>query len=309
VTHSHGTIDASPMRSMSALGCALLLGLVAACAPPDEVPSEPGTDLQLVEIWSDQGEAALATPVNLTDRDGYDNQPHFLPDGQSFLYSSRRDGNIEIMRYDMATRTSTRLTRTAESEYSPTPLPDGDGFAVVRVVEEGRQELWRFDVDGGNPTRLLDTPDLAVGYFAWGDPDTLAMFHVENRPTLHVARVAAGTIDKLADDIGRSLQPVPGRRAISFVHKLSASEWWVTELDLDSGALLPIAPTVQGVEDHAWLPSGELLMAQGARIFWWQPGEGAAWKQIADFSDDGVTGISRIGVSPLGDQLVIVTAR
>ncbi len=30
-------------------------------------------------------------PVNLTDRNGYDNQPFFSPDGRSFFYTSYRE--------------------------------------------------------------------------------------------------------------------------------------------------------------------------------------------------------------------------
>ena len=38
---------------------------------------------------------------------------------------------------------------TPENEYSPQPIPDDDGFSVVRVEADGDQRLWRFGPAGG----------------------------------------------------------------------------------------------------------------------------------------------------------------
>jgi Tol biopolymer transport system component len=74
---------------------------------------------------------SVGTPVNVTARPGYDNQPFFLADGRAFLYTSiREDSQADIYRYDLDRKTSVRLTATSESEYSPIPLPRGGGFSV-----------------------------------------------------------------------------------------------------------------------------------------------------------------------------------
>ncbi len=94
----------------------------------------PATDIYLAELRVSHGRASVGAPVNVTGRPGYDNQPMFLPDGRAFLYTSiREDSQADIYRYDIARATSSRVTATRESEYSPTPLPDGTGFSVVRV--------------------------------------------------------------------------------------------------------------------------------------------------------------------------------
>ncbi|MEK6597058.1 MAG: hypothetical protein AABY91_01900, partial [Gemmatimonadota bacterium] len=66
------------------------IGLSAQQAPPS-------TDIWLIR-WG--GKASDAR--NLTDRPGYDNQPSFSPDGRWVLYSSERNGQTEIYRYDLA---------------------------------------------------------------------------------------------------------------------------------------------------------------------------------------------------------------
>jgi hypothetical protein len=47
-------------------------------------------------------------PVRLTDDPAQDRFPHFTPDGRSLLYTSRRSGDWEIWRRDLATRVHAR---------------------------------------------------------------------------------------------------------------------------------------------------------------------------------------------------------
>jgi Tol biopolymer transport system component len=49
---------------------------------------------------------------------GYNNQPSFLPDGKTVLYTSFRNGQTDIYRYDLSTGKTTQVTNTTESEYS-----------------------------------------------------------------------------------------------------------------------------------------------------------------------------------------------
>ena len=79
---------------------------------------------------------AVGELTNVTGRSGYDNQPHFTPDGSGFWYTAidTHDGQADIWRYDFETEFVARVTASApESEYSATPLPDGSGISVIRV--------------------------------------------------------------------------------------------------------------------------------------------------------------------------------
>ena len=265
----------------------------------------PGTDILLVAMHD--GQIVPETVTNLTDRDGYDNQPFFTPDGQSLLYTSFRDDQTEIYRIDLAAHTHTRLTHTPESEYSPTPLPTGDGFSVVRVEADGAQRLWRFDNDGQAPALVLEEVK-PVGYHAWATPHTLALFVLGDPPTLQLADTRTGRADTLAYRIGRSLHRVPGAATVSFVHKETDSTWTIKTLDPATRALTPIVATLPGREDYAWRPDGALLMADGAVLYTWTPEHGA-WRPLHDFSDLGVTTITRLAVHPDGTHLALVVDR
>jgi len=52
--------------------------------------SQPATDIYLADLKIEDGHIEVGSPLNITNRDGYDNQPMFLPDGKSLLYTSIR---------------------------------------------------------------------------------------------------------------------------------------------------------------------------------------------------------------------------
>jgi dipeptidyl aminopeptidase/acylaminoacyl peptidase len=285
--------------------CAVLALLVV--AGPNAVQSPPATDIYVADLHVRDGRVAVGAPVNATHRPGYDNQPCFAPDGRSVLYTSVTDGQADIWRYDLAAGRSVRLTTTPESEYSATPLPDGSAFSVVRVEADSTQRLWRFDWDGGHPALIL--PGVKpVGYHAWGDATTVALFVLGQPATLQIADLRTGTATLVARDIGRGLQRVPGQPAISFVQKGADSVWLVSAVDLATRQVRPLVRTLPGVDQYAWTPAGVLLMAKGSKLYQWSPSRRADWEEVADFAPRGLENITRLAVSRQGDHLALVAA-
>ena len=283
-----------------------LLGFVLAAVALAGAQGPPGTDIFLAELHA-RDRVEVGAPVNVTHRPGYDNQPFFTPDGRSFLFTSVTDGQADIWRYDIAAGQSVQLTKTApESEYSATPLPDGTGFSVVRVEADSTQRLWRFDWDGGHPALVLAGVK-PVGYHAWGDDHTLALFVLGQPATLQIADLRTGQATPVASDIGRGVQRIPGRAAISFVQKGADSVWTVAELDVATRQIHKLVRTLPGVDQYAWTPNGVLLMAKGTKLYAWRAGN-TEFSEVADFSTQGLTNITRLAVSPRGDRLALVAA-
>jgi hypothetical protein len=288
------------VRRSGALFGGVLLATLTAVALAAQAPA---TDIYVADLTFTGGRAQVGAPRNVTRRPGYDNQPAFLPDGRSFLYTSiRADGQADIYRYDPSADSGRRVTTTPESEYSATPLADG-GFAVVRVEADSTQRLWRFDALGGHPTLVLEHVK-PVGYFAFGDEHTLGLFVLGQPASFQVADTRSGRADTLATNIGRTVQRVPGRRAVSFVRRGADSASWITVYDLETRALTPVVRTPDNVDFYAWTPGGALLAGRGTRLYQWT--SGTAWEEIADLAAAGLTGITRLAVSPLGDRLAIV---
>ena len=263
-------------------------------------------DIFLVDFKIKSGQIELGKPVQMTEWRGYVNQPMFLPDGKSLLYTSiRDDGQADIYQYKIAENAITNATKTYESEYSATPTPDGKFFSVIRVERDSTQRLWKFPIAGGEPALVFENVK-PVGYHAWGEANTVAMFVLGNPPTLQLGDTRTGKAEIIEKNIGRSLHKIPKREAISFVHKVSEKEWLIKQLDLKTRAVMTLVQTLPGSEDYAWTPSGILLMGKEAKLYQCDLKKDSAWKEIADFSTAGLKNVTRLAVSPKGDRLAIV---
>lgn len=221
-----------------------------------------------------------APPAPAPAAPGCDNQPMFSPDGGRLLCAANRDGKqSDIYAFDRANGRVSQLTRTAANENSPTFLPAGlgepGGFSVGQT-----------------------------------EPDHLALFILGQPATLQLARVATGTAEVVARDIGRALHRVPGTRKVSFVQRESATAFTIKEIDVDSRQIAALVGAVEGSSDrdYAWMPDGRtVLMSSGPRIFSWTRGA-AGWNEVFDASAAGLGHASRLNVSPTGDAVAIVVA-
>jgi dipeptidyl aminopeptidase/acylaminoacyl peptidase len=291
----------------------LLLLLLAAQPPAAPPPPPPDTEIFLASLSASASGLTVGDPVNITSSPGYDNQPSFTPDGRAILFTSIRGGTqTDIYRYDIASRVTSRVTDTPEGEYSATITPDGAHISVIRVEPDQTQRLWRFTIDGRQPEVVLATVK-PVGYHAWVDEDTLALFVLGQPATLQLANVRTGASRVIVSGIGRSLQRIPGRGTISFVERkpgadpAAAPTLFVRELDPKTGQSSPLVDAVAGAReaDLAWTPDGLLLMADKDVLYGWRRGD-REWRKVADLAALGLRGASRMAVSAAGDRIAFV---
>jgi len=306
--------------SPSALGIpssAAALGLPSSAAalglPPSPralAQAAPGTDIWVLDLHDSGGEVRISNPVRISNRAGYDNQPHFGPGGTYVLYTSIDDaGQADILRYDFSSGKSENLTRTAsESEYSATLMPGGGRFSAIRVEADSTQRLWSFDLSGSDPQIVLHAV-MPVGYHAWIDEETLALFVLGSPATLQIATAGDETAQIYAQDIGRSLHKVPHHRLASFLHwetRDGERVGVIKTIDPTSGEMEVAGVALEGSQDYAWTVEGVILMASGSTLFSHTPGDEAGWREVADLAPVGIDGISRLAVSPDGNRLAVV---
>ncbi|HEV8598170.1 MAG TPA: hypothetical protein VGQ69_02310 [Gemmatimonadales bacterium] len=275
-----------------------LLGFVSTLAA-----QAPGTDIYLAPLERSGGTLRVGRPVNLTARAGYDNQPFFAPDGRSLYYTSARDGQTDIYRYELASGRSQQVTATPESEYSPMLLPDGKRLSVIRVERDSTQRLWSFALDGSSPRVVLDSIK-PVGYHVWLNADTVFVFVLGTPATLRRAELARGSAEILARDIGRTLLLIPGRRGVSYVQR-DSSGGWIRAIDPVSGDGENLARLPEGTEFYAWTPQGELLSTRANELLRWSS-ESKQWETVTRFSEPRLRKITRLAVSPAGDRIALV---
>ncbi len=294
---------------LMALPVAVLIFCMSAAAQtpaPSPTPAPPSSDIFIADLRTD-GKLKVGQPVKITSDAGYNNQPSFLPDGQSIPYTSIKEKQADIYRYDLRGGATSQITKTPESEFSPTLTPDGKFISVVRVEADGTQRLWKFPLASGAPSLVLENIK-PVGYHLWLDDSTLALFVLGKPNTLQLVDQRTGKAEVIADNPGRILRRVPNENKLSFVHKVSDQEWLIKTFDLGTRSVATFIKTFPGVEDYAWTPKGVLLMANGSKLFARTKSDWA-WVEIADFSNLGLKNISRLAVSPKGDRIALVARR
>ena len=124
------------------------------------VVAQPSTEVYLFDLT----QAGLSNPLNISDNEGYDNQPSFWNDSKSVLYARTVNGQTEIARYFIESKKTTVITNTSQGgEYSPTNIPGTNDISSVRLDMTGLQLLYRYHLDG---TSEVLVPDLKIGYHA-----------------------------------------------------------------------------------------------------------------------------------------------
>ncbi|QDP00964.1 TolB family protein [Thalassotalea sp. PS06] len=259
--------------------------------------------------------------VNITNRQGYDNQPHFTPDSKFLLFTAMfttKQGEetaqqTDSMRFDIANAKLENLTESTASEYSPTVTPDGEHFSVIRVGSDGRQLLWQYPLEERkNPGNSLYPELFDIGYHVWLNEEELLLFVLGDPMELQRADIDAKESELVDINIGRTLRQVPGTELFSY-NKEHGQGWQMFIYNPDEkktyGNINLPSPNMY----YAWHQDGSLLTAIGNKVYQSkvnltptaeaitlkQPEvSGSKWAVWHDFSDSCDGNITRMVMSP-----------
>jgi hypothetical protein len=245
------------------------------------------------------------------NRGGYNNQPAFFGNNELWLtvQFAADTTQTDIMALDLLLKTQTRITATPNTaEYSPTLMPGGKRFSVIRVEEDRNQRLWSFPVDRSDNGRV-ELPDVYnVGYHCWLRDTLLALFIVgeDGQPhTLQSVGLKGQKMQKIASNIGRCLVKRPDGKLL-FVQKPTEQTWFLKTWDPKDNTQEILVKMPEGTEDFALLSDGTLLAGKGPKLFQYKSARAADWKEIADLSKYGVRKITRMTASKDGKLAVVV---
>jgi hypothetical protein len=265
--------------------------------------AQTGTDIILFDVTFNSKGITLSNPVNITEHKGYDNQPFFYK--TNIYYSSEGDSaQMDIKKYDYLKKTTALITHTAENEFSPTITPDGKFISCILQRKNGKQDLVKYPVNGGEPVIIID--NLKVGYHAWGNNTSLLLFILEDTNTfgLHYYNTSTKENKKITADIGRSLQKVPGQQAISFIQKTPGA-WLINEYDVSLKKESTIMPALSKGEFHTWTKRGLIFMSNGQEIYFTKQGKNK-WQKINIKVDLPLKNITRLALNEQNTKLAVV---
>jgi hypothetical protein len=180
--------------------------------------SQQSTEIYLMDVTKNADTIRLSAPLNISNNEGYDNQPSFF-DNENILFSSTRNNQTDIALYNIGKGTKTWISNTTQgSEYSPLKIPEKEAVSAIRLDSNGIQRLYQYDLRTGISKELLK--DLKVGYHVWYNAHIIVCaVLIENRMDLVVANLKKGTTHTVQKNVGRSLHKIPDTNLISFISK------------------------------------------------------------------------------------------
>ena len=83
--------------------------------------AQPNTDVFLFDLNTNT-QFKLSNPKNISNNEGYDNQPSFI-DNNTILFAGSRNGQTDIVKYNIQYDSKIFINHTEGSEYSPLKIP------------------------------------------------------------------------------------------------------------------------------------------------------------------------------------------
>ena len=252
------------------------------------------------------GDPSIGTPVNITHRPGYDNQPSFTPDSRAILFTStHEDAQSDIYRYDIASKQITRVTQDARERI----LGDGDArrqtvlgdsrregldaaaveLRARRIRSESRhrnaQARWLSRLDRREQPRAVRArpPQRARPHRR---PDRESPIRSRAASDARCCRCPTGAASRSFD------RPTRRRRVV-------AATW-------PGFATRDLVALPRGSQDVAWVSNDVLIVGSGLARSCSGPRAPRAGRHSAISAAQGLRAITRIAVSPDGKWIAIV---
>ena len=264
--------------------------------------AQPNTDIYLFDLDTSNDKFILRNIKNISDNEGYDNQPSFFDDN-TLLYAGTRKGQTDIVQYTIDSSKKKWLTKTDGSEYSPIKIPSENAISAIRLEKDGTQQLYKYDFKNGKSSILINR--IVIGYQTWFNKNTLVTSVLEDDMlSLYVSNLNIDKHNKIESNIGRSLHKIPNSNMISFISKDSET-WKIKSLEFVTGKTEDIIHTVLEAEDMCWLPDGTILMGKKNKVYKFNPKKDIDWIEVASLRDFDITNITRLTISQDGKKLAI----
>ncbi len=278
----------------------------------------PNTKVYMVDVVKERGGTWNCSNLKLiSNKKGYNNQPYFTPDGNSILFASNNGkGNTDIYKYALNKSKITRLTKTAEAEYSPKYNTLEEEITCVRVEKDTvTQHFYGYNLKGKKGHLFL--PDLtAIGYYTWfTSTDIIALVLPE---PFYLVKYNINNLkaDTLANNPGRCLQTNKG--GVYYVDKTDTTNFIIKRIAKENLSNKKpkqkvenpiIINALTNSEDFCMLYDGTFIMGSGSKVYIYRSdrkGTKPMWKEVADLKELGIKNFVRPAISQDGSKLAFV---
>ena len=263
------------------------------------------TEVHLFDIVIDNEMLSLTNSRNISNNEGYNNQPSFYNDNLA-LFVSTRNSQTDIATYNIRDNVANFINSTPNGgEYSPLKIPNSKNISAVRLDNDGKQRLYSYNIDTGESKQLIE--NLVVAYYTWYNDHTIVSAVIEdNNLNLYVTDTNTNRSKKYASNVGRSFHEIPNSKLVSFISK-EEEKWFIKSLNPLNGDIKTITQTIPNVEDMCWLINGSILIPKGNTIYKFNPKTDKGFSILKRFEDDNLQNITRISTNEIGTLLALVS--
>jgi hypothetical protein len=296
----------------------LYASLLLTCLCAFQISAQQNSDIWVgkLNLWEKDPISEL---VQITDTDSYTNQPYFFDNSHLFYTQAMNveagESQIDVWVFDFKLGTGKNVTQSTFSEYSPTPLPYDAGMSVIRVNEEGKQELWEIDPQGKAIKNIVPEVE-PVGYQVWMNNKELLLFVLGEPHTLQrVDSAKANAVPQIVDsNIGASLFQFEKTDWFLYTNKTDGN--YLNAYNIKSKKVIQVASMPKNSEYFSVSPIGHVITSDGNTL--WQrkfmlKGEKIKamdkWLPIKMSQGECEKGVSRTAVSPDTSMIALVCPR
>lgn len=263
----------------------------------------PNTDLWLFKIETDKlNQTILKDPLNITNREGYDNQPSFSPDGKRIYYVSiKEDKQADIYYYEISGKTTIPFTKTKVSEYSPT-LTDNGGFISSVVVEpDSAQRIHFINTTSGIDDNKLEMD--SVGYFTFLNTDTVIYYKLTEPHSLRYYVTSKNEDKWLGNAPIRTFKALNRHTLIYGLKDSTKVNFYKYDFLLQKASRYASYPSTN--EDIVWHPLWGLIKSEETKLLRFDEVK-SQWILLFDLASFQIKKITRFAFDPKTKYLVVV---
>lgn len=262
----------------------------------------PNTDLWLFKIENKKGVISFTKPVNVTNREGYDNQPAFSTDGKKIYYVSiREDKQSDIYYYDLKSKKNIQFTKTPISEYSPEETPDGKFISAVVVEQDSAQRIHFINKVSGIHEKRFEYD--SVGYYHLLNNDTCIYYKLTEPHSLRNNSAQNKTDKWLGFSPTRTFKAINRYTLIYGLKDTSKVTFYKYNFLLRKAEKYADYPSTN--EDICWNASFGLVKSEGNKLLRFDEQKNE-WLLLADLSATGIKKITRFAFDSTNKYLVVV---
>ena len=259
----------------------------------------------LVNVWvvpeGDAQRAAQLPVGNLSFYGSGGNSVSWTPDGR-ILFASNESSTIDLWIMNADGTQRKQLTSNAGKNIGPVVSADGR-YVVFTSTRSGVAAIWRMNIDGGNPLQL------SHGQGEWLptiSPDSKWVLYSTlgtAKPTVWKVSVDGGNAVELTSKVSTSPMVSPDGKFVAYLYPDSPDVFAPTNriaiIPFEGGEPIKTFSFLAGsrVQTLAqWSADGKAILYtvtnNNATNIWSQPVDGSPAKQITDFKDSLMNGLS-----------------